>query len=127
MDAENFFTPSFLGAIKENTQASFKSIMAEPCKGIYTFEMLRPQFCEKLVSEVSHFSPFLYMHVSLYPDYISVLCFLIKFWLLRWNILKDGSMRPNSESCDLIQWINMVLFLMILAWKPCLTNLWVIS
>ncbi|KAK7390904.1 hypothetical protein VNO78_19094 [Psophocarpus tetragonolobus] len=55
MDAEKFFTPSFLRAIKENTEASFRSIMAEPCKGIYTFEMLQPQFCEMLVSEVDNF------------------------------------------------------------------------
>ncbi|CAJ1977462.1 unnamed protein product [Sphenostylis stenocarpa] len=55
MDAENFFTPSFLRAIKENTEASFRSIMAEPRKGIYTFEMLQPQFCKKLMSEVDSF------------------------------------------------------------------------
>jgi len=59
MDAENFFRPSFLRAIKENTEASFRSIMAEPSTGIYTFEMLQPQFCKKLMSEVSHFFPFL--------------------------------------------------------------------
>jgi len=59
MDAEKFFTPSFLRAIKENTEESFRSIMTEPCKGIYTFEMLQPRFCEMLVSEV----------------YISLLCF----------------------------------------------------
>ncbi|WVY98873.1 hypothetical protein V8G54_031024 [Vigna mungo] len=55
MDAENFFTPSFLRAIKENTEASFRSIMAEPSTGIYTFEMLQPQFCKKLMSEVDSF------------------------------------------------------------------------
>ncbi|XP_027365876.1 uncharacterized PKHD-type hydroxylase At1g22950-like [Abrus precatorius] len=55
MDAEKFFTPSFIRAIKENTEASFRSIMAEPSRGIYTFEMLQPQFCELLVSEVEHF------------------------------------------------------------------------
>ncbi|XP_027364776.1 uncharacterized PKHD-type hydroxylase At1g22950-like [Abrus precatorius] len=55
MDAEKFFTPSFLRAIKENTEASFGSIMAEPSRGIYTFEMLQLQFCELLVSEVEHF------------------------------------------------------------------------
>ncbi|XP_027935113.1 uncharacterized PKHD-type hydroxylase At1g22950-like [Vigna unguiculata] len=55
MDAEKFFTPSFLRAIKENTEESFRSIMTEPCKGIYTFEMLQPRFCEMLVSEVDHF------------------------------------------------------------------------
>ncbi|XP_061353610.1 2-oxoglutarate and iron-dependent oxygenase domain-containing protein CP2-like [Gastrolobium bilobum] len=55
MHAENFFAPSFLKAIKENTEASFKSVMVEPSRGIYTFEMLQPQFCEMLVSEVDHF------------------------------------------------------------------------
>ncbi|XP_020232763.2 uncharacterized PKHD-type hydroxylase At1g22950 [Cajanus cajan] len=55
MDAENFFTPSFLRAIQENTEAAFKSIMHQPCKGIYTFNMLQPLFCQKLISEVIHF------------------------------------------------------------------------
>ncbi|RDY02183.1 putative PKHD-type hydroxylase, partial [Mucuna pruriens] len=55
LDAENIFTPSFIGAIKENTEASFRSIMAEPIPGIFVFEMLQPQFCEKLISEVDHF------------------------------------------------------------------------
>ncbi|CAJ2630630.1 unnamed protein product [Trifolium pratense] len=55
MHSENFFTPSFLRAIKANTAASFRSIMAEPSRGIYTFEMLQPHFCEMLVSEVDHF------------------------------------------------------------------------
>jgi len=75
MNAENFFTPSFLRAIKENTEASFRSIMAEPSTGIYTFEMLQPQFCKKLMSEVSHFFPFLsfscYIILSIY---VSVSC-----------------------------------------------------
>jgi len=60
MHSEHFFAPSFLRAIKENTEASFRSIMVEPSRGVYTFEMLQPQFCEMLVSEVSHsfFFPF---------------------------------------------------------------------
>ena len=129
MDAESFFVPSFLRAIKENTEASFRSIMAEPCKGVYTFEMLQPQFCKKLMSEVSHFFPFLSCIYIIFICSILVFYVLIKFWLLRWIILKDGSMVPNSESCDLMQWIkiNMVLFLMILPLKPCLTDLCVIS
>ncbi|KAI9120119.1 hypothetical protein K1719_008767 [Acacia pycnantha] len=53
--AENFFTPSFLKAIRDNTEESFRSVIAEPSAGIYTFEMLQPQFCEMLVSEVDHF------------------------------------------------------------------------
>ncbi|XP_057423349.1 2-oxoglutarate and iron-dependent oxygenase domain-containing protein CP2-like [Lotus japonicus] len=55
MHSENFFVPSFLQAIKENTKAGFRSVMAEPSRGIYTFAMLQPQFCEMLVSEVDHF------------------------------------------------------------------------
>lgn len=55
MDAEKFFTPSFLRAVEENSEASFRSIMAEPRKGLYTFEMLQPQFCEMLMSEVDNF------------------------------------------------------------------------
>ena len=74
MDAEKFFTPSFLRAVEENSEASFRSIMAEPRKGLYTFEMLQPQFCEMLMSEVSHFFLFLFMHISFYLFYISVLC-----------------------------------------------------
>jgi hypothetical protein len=78
MHSENFFTPSFLRAIKANTAASFRSIMAEPSRGIYTFEMLQPQFCEMLVSEVSHSFSFLFMHISIHMFYISI-CFLIRF------------------------------------------------
>ncbi|CAK8573980.1 unnamed protein product [Lathyrus sativus] len=55
MLSENFFAPSFLRAIKENTEAGFRSIMAEPSRGIYTFEIFQPHFCEMLVSEVDHF------------------------------------------------------------------------
>ncbi|XP_050273616.1 2-oxoglutarate and iron-dependent oxygenase domain-containing protein CP2-like [Quercus robur] len=51
----NFFVPSFLKAIAENTEESFRSIMVEPSPGIYTFEMLQPRFCELLLSEVENF------------------------------------------------------------------------
>ncbi|BBG94502.1 2-oxoglutarate and Fe(II)-dependent oxygenase superfamily protein [Prunus dulcis] len=55
MQAAQFFVPSFLKAINENTEDSFRSIMAEPAPGIYTFEMLQPYFCELLLSEVETF------------------------------------------------------------------------
>ncbi|KAM4097220.1 hypothetical protein ACJW30_08G164800 [Castanea mollissima] len=55
MHEANFFVPSFLKAIAENTEESFRSIMAEPSPGIYTFEMLQPRFCELLLSEVENF------------------------------------------------------------------------
>jgi len=121
----NFFVPSFLKAIAENTEESFRSIMVEPSPGIYTFEMLQPRFCELLLSEVS--SAFLHVFCMKDLDFFLsysffILCFLIRFWLLRWKILKDGSMRKNSESCDLTQWTDMVLFLMTLDLKPCLKS-----
>ncbi|KAH0991039.1 hypothetical protein GBA52_002522 [Prunus armeniaca] len=55
MQAAQFFVPSFLKAINENTEDSLRSIMAEPAPGIYTFEMLQPYFCELLLSEVETF------------------------------------------------------------------------
>lgn len=55
MHASNFFLPSFLKAISENTEESFRSIMSEPTPGVYTFEMLQPRFCDLLLSEVENF------------------------------------------------------------------------
>lgn len=55
MNASNFFLPSFLKAISENTEESFRSIMSEPTPGVYTFEMLQPRFCDLLLSEVENF------------------------------------------------------------------------
>ncbi|KAK6267475.1 hypothetical protein QUC31_011635 [Theobroma cacao] len=55
MHASNFFVPSFLKAINENKEESFRSIMAEPALGVFTFEMLQPHFCELLLSEVENF------------------------------------------------------------------------
>ncbi|XP_024030340.1 uncharacterized PKHD-type hydroxylase At1g22950 [Morus notabilis] len=49
------FVPSFLKAISDNTEESFRSIMTEPSPGVFTFEMLQPSFCELLVSEVENF------------------------------------------------------------------------
>ncbi|KAK8659975.1 hypothetical protein V6N13_030165 [Hibiscus sabdariffa] len=38
MHASNFFAPSFLKAINENKEQSFRSIMAEPIPGVENFE-----------------------------------------------------------------------------------------
>ncbi|XP_074281849.1 2-oxoglutarate and iron-dependent oxygenase domain-containing protein CP2 [Silene latifolia] len=54
MHATNFFSSAFLKAIHENTEESFRSIMSEPAPGIFTFEMLQPQFCDWLISEVEN-------------------------------------------------------------------------
>lgn len=55
MQAANFFVPSFLKAINENTEESYRNIMTEPSPGILTFEMLQPRFCEMLLTEVENF------------------------------------------------------------------------
>ncbi|KAL5726592.1 2-oxoglutarate and iron-dependent oxygenase domain-containing protein cp2 [Ranunculus cassubicifolius] len=55
MHPTTFFVPSFLNAITENTEESLRSIISEPSPGIYTFEMLQPQFCQLLLSEVENF------------------------------------------------------------------------
>lgn len=47
-----FFLPSFLKAISDNTEESFRSMMSEPSPGVFTFEMLQPRFCELLLAEV---------------------------------------------------------------------------
>ncbi|KAK4767645.1 hypothetical protein SAY86_015395 [Trapa natans] len=51
----SFFVPSFLKAINDNTEESFRSIMSEPSPGIFTFEMFQPRFCELILSEVENF------------------------------------------------------------------------
>ncbi|KAG6391660.1 hypothetical protein SASPL_149417 [Salvia splendens] len=55
MHPTNFFVPSFLKAINENTEQAFRNIMSEPSPGIFTFEMLQPRFCEMLLAEVKNF------------------------------------------------------------------------
>ncbi|KAE8658893.1 2-oxoglutarate and Fe(II)-dependent oxygenase superfamily protein isoform 2 [Hibiscus syriacus] len=55
MNASNFLAPSFLKAINENREESFRRIMTEPSQGVFTFEMLQPHFCELLLSEVENF------------------------------------------------------------------------
>lgn len=55
MHAANFFVPSFLKAVNECTEESFRSIMTEPSPGVFAFEMLQPHFCELLLAEVENF------------------------------------------------------------------------
>ncbi|PON47336.1 Prolyl 4-hydroxylase, alpha subunit [Parasponia andersonii] len=55
MHPANTFVPSFLKAISDNTEESFRSIMSEPSPGVFSFELLQPSFCELLLSEVENF------------------------------------------------------------------------
>jgi hypothetical protein len=52
LNPTTFFVPTFLKAISDNTEQSFRSILTEPSPGIYVFQMLQPDFCELLLSEV---------------------------------------------------------------------------
>lgn len=53
MHPTTFFVPSFLNAITENKEESFRSIISQPVEGVFTFEMLQPRFCEMMLAEVS--------------------------------------------------------------------------
>lgn len=52
MHATDFFVPSFIKAISEKTEESFRNIMSEPFPGILKFELLQPRFCEMMLEEV---------------------------------------------------------------------------
>lgn len=52
MHPSTFFLPAFLEAVKSNTEEGFRSIMAQPIPGVYSFAMLQPTFCEMLLEEV---------------------------------------------------------------------------
>ncbi|CAM8938281.1 unnamed protein product [Rhodiola kirilowii] len=51
---EKYFTPKFLKAVNENSEAGYRSIMAELSPGVFTFEIFQPQFCQMLLSEVEN-------------------------------------------------------------------------
>ncbi|CAM8946120.1 unnamed protein product [Rhodiola kirilowii] len=54
MAIERYITPRFMKAVNENTEAGYRSIMAQPSPGVFTFEIFQPQFCELLLSEVEN-------------------------------------------------------------------------
>ncbi|MCH80625.1 putative PKHD-type hydroxylase, partial [Trifolium medium] len=55
LNPTTFFLPTFLKAISDNTEQSFRSIISEPSPGIFVFPMLQPDFCELLLSEIENF------------------------------------------------------------------------
>ncbi|XP_042413282.1 2-oxoglutarate and iron-dependent oxygenase domain-containing protein CP2-like [Zingiber officinale] len=55
LQPSTFFMPSFLKAINDNTEESFRNILSEPSPGIYIFSMLQPSLCEMLLDEVENF------------------------------------------------------------------------
>ncbi|KAG8661571.1 hypothetical protein MANES_01G016000v8 [Manihot esculenta] len=101
MHPSTFFVPSFIKAISDNTEESFRSIMSEPSPGVFTFEMLQPQFCNLLLSEVENFekwvndAKFRIMRPNTMNKYGAVLDdFGLETML---DKLMDGFVRPISK------------------------------
>jgi hypothetical protein len=52
---DNIFVSSFLQAIQVNTPAALQQILYEEHPGIYSFDILKPEFCNQLLEEVMWF------------------------------------------------------------------------
>jgi len=52
---ENIFAASFLQAIQLNTREALQQILHEEYPGIYSFDILKPEFCSQLLEEVLWF------------------------------------------------------------------------
>lgn len=50
-----FFLPTFLQAIRGNTEQSLLTVITEPTPGVCAFAMIQPVFCEMLMAEVENF------------------------------------------------------------------------
>ncbi|KAH1241290.1 putative PKHD-type hydroxylase [Glycine max] len=55
VDPATFFVPTFLRAINDNTEQSYRSIVSEPFPGIFIFDIFQTHFCELLLSEIENF------------------------------------------------------------------------
>ena len=93
-----FFVPSFLKAINDNTEQSFRSIISEPSPGIFIFQMLQPRMCELFLSEVHYHFNYHYLWYKQYlifeiRIYISICLWVYfyfsyvttYFWCLDWK------------------------------------------
>lgn len=69
-----------------------------------------------------HFSFSYNLQVDACTYSLSVMKFIFGFPRLK--ILRSGLAQQNFELCVPVQLINTVLYLMILAFNPCLTSLW---
>ena len=52
---ENIFVASFLEALQVNTPEALQQILHEERPGIYSFDILKPEFCNQLLEEVMWF------------------------------------------------------------------------
>lgn len=52
LDPERFFVSSFLDAVKDGSETALRRILTEHSPGVFTFNMLKPSFCAKMLEEV---------------------------------------------------------------------------
>ncbi len=52
---DNIFVPSFMQALQINTPEAFQQILHEEHPGIYSFDILKPDFCKQLFEEIMWF------------------------------------------------------------------------
>lgn len=52
LDPERFFVSSFLDAVKDGSEVALRRILTEHSPGVFTFNMLKPSFCAKMLEEV---------------------------------------------------------------------------
>lgn len=69
LDPERFFVNSFLDAVKDGSEAAIRRILTEHSPGVFTFNMLKPSFCAKMLEEVC--TRFLVLYVSIFAVMLS--------------------------------------------------------
>jgi hypothetical protein len=52
---EEFFEESFLAAVNSNSKEKMMSILKEETNRVFSFQMLKPDFCNKLIEEAAHY------------------------------------------------------------------------
>ncbi|CAH1430380.1 unnamed protein product [Lactuca virosa] len=59
LNPSSFFVPSFINAFMANDDVSrnqsIRNIMSELVPGVFTFDMLHPDFCAKMLAEVENY------------------------------------------------------------------------
>ncbi|KAL2611464.1 hypothetical protein R1flu_023156 [Riccia fluitans] len=55
LNPDHVFVPGFLNAVKDGSEEALRKIIMEHSPGVYTFNMLEPTFCAKMLDEVQHF------------------------------------------------------------------------
>jgi len=52
---EEFFVPSFLGAVKSGNESNMRNILEEVAPHVYAFQMFTPDFCRQMIEEIENF------------------------------------------------------------------------